>query len=53
MLDWEEEARILHDMNIPYYNWEQDLGIPGLRYSKEKYKPIFYLKKFTVSRVQK
>jgi hypothetical protein len=52
ILDW-EEAKILHAKKIKYYNWEVDLGIPGLRYSKEKYKPIFFLKKFIVSRSHK
>ncbi len=45
LLNW-EEAKILHSQGIKYFNWEQDLGIPGLRYSKEKYKPAFFLKKF-------
>ncbi len=52
ILDW-EEAKILHEKKIKYYNWEQDLGVPGLRYSKEKYKPIFMLKRFTVTRANK
>ncbi|MEI6280867.1 MAG: phosphatidylglycerol lysyltransferase domain-containing protein, partial [bacterium] len=47
VLNW-EEAKILNKEKITYYNWEQDLGIPGLRYSKEKYKQAFFLKKFTV-----
>ena len=38
--------------NIPYWNFEQDLGIPQLRQSKKKYKPIFYLKKFSVQKRQ-
>lgn len=29
-------------------NWEQDLGIAGLKSSKQSYKPIHLLKKFTV-----
>jgi len=52
MLDW-EEAKILNNKKIKYYNWEQDLGISGLRYSKEKYKPLFFLKKFIVGRSHK
>jgi len=48
VLNW-EEAKILEKQGIRYYNWEQDLGLFGLRKSKEKYKPSFFLKKFTVS----
>lgn len=47
-LNW-EEAKLLNKKGIKYFNWEQDLGIPGLRYSKEKYKHSFFLKKFIVS----
>lgn len=52
VLNW-EEAKILDAKKIKYYNWEQDVGILGLRYSKEKYKPAFFLKKFIVSRTRK
>jgi len=48
LLNW-EEAKILHAKGIKYFNWEQDLGIPGLRYAKEKYKPAFVFKKYIVS----
>lgn len=48
ILNW-EEAKILHAQGIKYFNWEQDLGIPGLRKSKEKYNPVLYLKKHIVS----
>ncbi|MBU0999249.1 DUF2156 domain-containing protein [Patescibacteria group bacterium] len=44
-----EEAKILKNQGIKYYNWEQDLGIQGLRNSKLKYKPSFLLKKYKVS----
>lgn len=47
VLNW-EEAKILDAKGFKYYNWEQDLGLAGLRKSKEKYKPSFFLKKFTV-----
>lgn len=48
VLNW-EEAKILNSRDVKYFNWEQDLGILGLRESKEKYKPFFFLKKFIVS----
>src|SRR3989338_336225 len=48
LLNW-EEAKHLYSLGIKYFNWEQDLGIPSLRYSKIKYKPAFFLKKLIVS----
>lgn len=49
VLNW-EEAKLLDEQGFKYYNWEQDLGLPGLRKSKEKYKPSFFLKKFVVKK---
>jgi len=48
ILNW-EEAKLLNKKGVKYFNWEQDLGMQGLRYSKEKYKCNFFLKKFIVS----
>lgn len=48
ILNW-EEGRVLHAKGVRFLNWEQDLGIEGLRYAKEKYKPLFLLKKIIVS----
>lgn len=48
ILNW-EEAKILNNLGIKYFNWEQDLGILNLRKSKEKYKSDFLLKKVTIS----
>ena len=47
ILNW-QEARILYSSGIRYYNWEQDLGIEGLRQSKLKYRPAFFLHKYRV-----
>ena len=49
ILIW-EEAKYLNNLRIKYYDFEQDLGIPGIRFSKESFKPVFMLNKFTVSR---
>ena len=46
----QEEVKALEAKKIKYYNWEQDLGIAGLRYSKERYNPEFFLKKFVISK---
>jgi hypothetical protein len=47
VLYW-EEAKLLQARGVRHYNWEQDLGLPGLQQSKKKYEPCHYLKKFTV-----
>lgn len=41
-------ANILQEKNIKYINFEQDLGIEGLRYFKKSLKPNFFLKKYQV-----
>ncbi len=35
--------------NFVYVNLEQDLGIPGLRASKQSYQPVKLIKKYTIS----
>ncbi len=47
LLNW-EEAKYLHSQGVKYFNWEQDLGMSGLRYSKIKYRPAFFFKKIVV-----
>lgn len=48
ILNW-EEARVLHKQGVKFLNWEQDLGIEGLRYAKEKYRPFFLMKKISIN----
>lgn len=49
-LDW-EIAKELKNRGIKYINYEQDLGIPGLRHYKESLHPVSYLKKYTISQI--
>lgn len=48
LLNW-EEARVLHTQGVKFLNWEQDLGLEGLRYAKEKYRPYFLMKKVQIN----
>ncbi|MGI9118327.1 MAG: DUF2156 domain-containing protein [Minisyncoccia bacterium] len=46
----QETAKKLAEKGVKYFNFEQDLGIEGLRKSKQSYRPAFFLKKFNVSK---
>lgn len=46
-----EMAKYLHERDVLYWNWEQDLGIASLRQSKSSYRPSDFLKKYTVTRI--
>lgn len=45
-----ETAKHLKNLGFTYLNFEQDLGIPGLKKAKTIWRPIFFLKKYVVSR---
>lgn len=45
-------ANLLHEIKHDYINLEQDLGIPGLRFSKQQWNPVHYLKKYTIEKKQ-
>lgn len=38
----------LHDNCIKYINFEPDLGISALRFTKQSYRPIKLLKKYSI-----
>lgn len=49
MLQW-EEAKHLSKLGIKFLNIEQDLGIEGLRFAKQKFKPAHFLKKYMLEK---
>jgi hypothetical protein len=44
-----ETAKFLHESNIQYWNWVEDMGLPGLRQAKLAYRPSHFLKKYIIS----
>lgn len=44
-----ETARILSEGGYKMINYQQDLGMLGLKKSKKSFSPMFYLKKFCIS----
>jgi uncharacterized protein len=44
-----EAAKYIHSEGCELVNWEQDLGLPGLRYSKRSYHPNDLLKKYSIT----
>lgn len=45
-----EEAKYLSNQGIKFLNIEQDLGIEGLRFAKQKFRPSHFLKKYILKR---
>ncbi len=43
-----ESSTILLKHGIVYLNTEEDLGLPHLRYTKNSYRPISFLRKYTI-----
>jgi uncharacterized protein len=46
-------SKDLEAQGCTYVNWEQDLGIGGLRELKNSYRPSHFLKKYTVKRANR
>jgi len=44
-----EVAKELQKHGCRYVNWEQDLGLPGLKESKLSFQPLYLLEKYTIT----
>jgi uncharacterized protein len=47
-----QAAKNLQKLGCIYLNYEQDLGIPGLKRAKMLWRPIFFLKKYTIEELK-
>jgi hypothetical protein len=47
-----QAAKNLAEQGVSQVNWQQDLGLPGLRQAKTSYHPTGFLRKYTISRPQ-
>ncbi len=43
-----QTARDLLEQGITHWNFEEDMGLPSLRFAKSRYRPTHFLKKYTV-----
>jgi hypothetical protein len=46
----QEVSKYLKTKGFRYFNYEQDLGITGLRTVKQRYRPAYYLKKYIITK---
>mgnify|MGYP000722180560 CR=1 FL=1 len=46
----QQTAQFLHENGVELWNWEQDLGIEGLKKSKTGYRPVQFLKKYKIQK---
>lgn len=46
----QQTAHMLYERGCKYINYEQDLGVPGLKKAKKSFRPIHMLKKYTISK---
>lgn len=44
-------AKELRKKGILYFNYEEDLGLEGLRTMKQRYRPVNFLKKYSIERI--
>ncbi len=44
-----QTCKALCEKGVKYLNYEQDLGLPALRYSKGAFRPAHFLKKYTLA----
>ena len=47
----ESTANVLLTKGVQFWNWQQDLGITGLRELKLSYQPVSFLKKYLVKKI--
>jgi len=45
----QKNSKILNQLNIKFLNFEQDLGSSALRFTKMKFRPVFFLKKYLIT----
>jgi len=45
----QQATRDLEAQGVQWVNWQQDLGMPGLRKAKMSYRPAKFLKKYTIA----
>ena len=44
-----ESASLLNKLGYKFLNHQEDMGLPGLREAKKSYRPVKFLKKYTVT----